>query len=143
MICFSPFTLEATIAARVSVEYEGVDLANVGLDFVLTGPTPWQARGHATFEILRHDVKKSFSFLGKRSLVRIAREGPRQRLVGFKLEQPGFVPEEGLQIEGARITTEKGAAIDTFSVLGHGGWPVTDSAALDHLLHRLKGVVSR
>ena len=37
-------------------------------------------------------------FLGKRSLTRIAAEGPRQKLVGFKLVQPGLVPEEGLQI---------------------------------------------
>jgi sarcosine oxidase subunit alpha len=37
-------------------------------------------------------------FLGKRSLVRVAAEGPRQRLVGFKVPRPGVVPEEGLSI---------------------------------------------
>lgn len=37
-------------------------------------------------------------FLGKRSLVRISREGPKQRLVGFKMVHPGVVPDEGLQI---------------------------------------------
>ncbi len=37
-------------------------------------------------------------FLGQRSLSRIAAEGPEQRLVGFKMTQPGVIPEEGLQI---------------------------------------------
>ena len=37
-------------------------------------------------------------FLGKRSLLRISRSGPRQSLVGFKAERPGFVPDEGLQV---------------------------------------------
>lgn len=37
-------------------------------------------------------------FLGQRSLVQTAASGPRQRLVGFKVQQPGVVPEEGLQI---------------------------------------------
>ena len=53
------------------------------------------------------------------------------------------ISEEGIQIEGARITTEKGAAIDTFSIVGQEGGPVTDPAELDRLLARLKGVVSR
>jgi sarcosine oxidase, subunit alpha len=37
-------------------------------------------------------------FLGKRSLVRLAAGTPRQKLVGFKMAQPGVVPDEGLQI---------------------------------------------
>jgi sarcosine oxidase subunit alpha len=37
-------------------------------------------------------------FLGKRSLERLAREGPRQKLVGFRMPGSGPVPEEGLQI---------------------------------------------
>jgi sarcosine oxidase subunit alpha len=42
-------------------------------------------------------------FLGQRPLSRIAAEGPKQRLVGFKMLRPGSVPDEGLQIvnEGA------------------------------------------
>ena len=36
-------------------------------------------------------------FLGKRSLVRLSREGPKQRLVGFKMAKPGIVPDEGVQ----------------------------------------------
>jgi sarcosine oxidase subunit alpha len=37
-------------------------------------------------------------FLGKRSLVRIAAEGSKQKLVGFKMANPNVTPEEGLQI---------------------------------------------
>ena len=37
-------------------------------------------------------------FLGKRSLVRIAAEGSKQKLVGFKMANPNLTPEEGLQI---------------------------------------------
>ena len=37
-------------------------------------------------------------FLGKRSLMRVADTGVQQRLAGFKMAQPGLVPEEGLQI---------------------------------------------
>jgi len=37
-------------------------------------------------------------FLGKRSLVRIAAEGPKQKLAGFKMARPGVVPDEGVQI---------------------------------------------
>jgi sarcosine oxidase subunit alpha len=37
-------------------------------------------------------------FLGKRSLIQVGASGPKQRLVGFWLQRPGVVPEEGLQI---------------------------------------------
>ena len=37
-------------------------------------------------------------FLGKRALVRIAGEGPQQRLTGFVMKEPNPVPEEGMQI---------------------------------------------
>ncbi len=36
-------------------------------------------------------------FLGKRSLMRLSREGPKQKLVGFKMVRPGVIPEEGVQ----------------------------------------------
>jgi sarcosine oxidase subunit alpha len=37
-------------------------------------------------------------FLGHRSLIRTARDGPQQRLVGFKVNSDEMAPEEGLQI---------------------------------------------
>jgi sarcosine oxidase subunit alpha len=40
-------------------------------------------------------------FLGRRTLVRAARDGPRQKLVGFKMVNSATVPDEGLQIVSA------------------------------------------
>ena len=100
------------------------------------GPTLWQkAIGEGEFPAtLRIDTE---SEPGK-TLVHV--QAPDR--VGLLHALTRAISEEGLQIEGARITTEKGAAIDTFSILGQGE-PLTDSAALDRLLNRLKGVVSR
>lgn len=44
---------------------------------------------------------------------------------------------EGVQIMFARIETEKGAAIDTFYVVGSNGGKITDEALLDRIKHRL------
>jgi sarcosine oxidase subunit alpha len=41
-------------------------------------------------------------FLGKRELVRIAAEGPKQRLVGFVMARRDVVPDEGMQIVAPR-----------------------------------------
>ena len=37
-------------------------------------------------------------FLGKRALTRVSEEGPKQRLVGFKMGQSDRVPDEGAQV---------------------------------------------
>jgi sarcosine oxidase subunit alpha len=37
-------------------------------------------------------------FLGQRAIARVKRESPKQRLVGFRMAEPGVTPEEGLQI---------------------------------------------
>ena len=47
-------------------------------------------------------------FLGKRSLERIAANGPRQRLVGFEMVSKDVVPDEGLQI----VKRQKDGALD-------------------------------
>ena len=101
------------------------------------GPTLWQkAIGEAEFpSSLRIDTE---SEPGK-TLVHV--QAPDR--VGLLHALTRAISEEGFQIQGARITTEKGAAIDTFSITGLGGWPATDPAGLDRLLNRLKGVVSR
>ena len=101
------------------------------------GPTMWQkAIGEGEFPAsLRIDTESEPG----RTLVHV--QAPDR--VGLLHALTRAISEEGFQIEGARITTEKGAAIDTFSLLGHEGQPVADSAGLDRLLDRLKGVVSR
>ena len=101
------------------------------------GPTMWQkAIGEAEFPAsLRMDMESEPG----RTLVHV--QAPDR--VGLLHALTRAISEEGIQIEGARITTEKGAAIDTFSIVGQEGGPVTDPAELDRLLARLKGVVSR
>lgn len=101
------------------------------------GPTMWQkAIGEAEFPAsLRMDMESEPG----RTLVHV--QAPDR--VGLLHALTRAISEEGIQIEGARITTEKGAAIDTFSIVGQEGRPITDPAELDRLLARLKGVVSR
>ena len=101
------------------------------------GPTMWQkAIGEAEFPAsLRMDTESEPG----RTLVHV--QAPDR--VGLLHALTRAMSEEGFQIEGARITTEKGAAIDTFSILDSEGRPVTALANLDRLLARLKGVVSR
>ena len=101
------------------------------------GPTMWQkAIGEAEFPAsLRMDTESEPG----RTLVHV--QAPDR--VGLLHALTRAISEEGFQIEGARITTEKGAAIDTFSIVTQEGQPVTDPGGLDRLLTRLKGVVSR
>jgi len=101
------------------------------------GPTMWQkAIGEAEFPAsLRMDTESEPG----RTLVHV--QAPDR--VGLLHALTRAISEEGFQIEGARITTEKGAAIDTFSIVTQEGQSVTDPAGLDRLLTRLKGVVSR
>jgi [protein-PII] uridylyltransferase len=53
------------------------------------------------------------------------------------------ISEEDLQISAARITTEKGAALDTFTLEDREGNPVIGADHLARLLLRLKRVVTR
>ncbi len=57
---FVPFHFEADIAASASIAWHGHHLLGVGLDFVLTGPHPWHAKGDATFSVLWWDVSVGF-----------------------------------------------------------------------------------
>ena len=47
-------------------------------------------------------------FLGKRSLMRVSTEGPKQLLVGFRMVCPDIVPEEGRQI----VTSEADGSLE-------------------------------
>jgi hypothetical protein len=48
---FSPFSFVAEIYASVDLRLDGSSLMSVKLDFLLTGPAPWRARGKAKFKI--------------------------------------------------------------------------------------------
>jgi hypothetical protein len=61
LIYFSPFSFEVWMAAGVEIEYEGVDLAGIDLSMLLTGPSPWVARGKAKIHLLFVTVKVGFT----------------------------------------------------------------------------------
>jgi hypothetical protein len=52
LICLDPFEFEADIAGSLTLKHEQSVLMAVAIAMTLSGPTPWHARGRATFEIL-------------------------------------------------------------------------------------------
>ena len=57
---FSPFMFVVEIAGGVTLKWHGHTLMGVELDLALSGPSPWHARGRATFKVWR--FSKSISF---------------------------------------------------------------------------------
>ncbi|HLF88742.1 MAG TPA: glycine cleavage T C-terminal barrel domain-containing protein, partial [Anaerolineales bacterium] len=81
-----PFGLEAQRVLRLEKAH-----IIVGQDTdALTDPISADMAG-----LVKHDKP---NFLGNQPLARIAKDGPKQKLVGFKMVTAGVVPVEGLQI---------------------------------------------
>jgi [protein-PII] uridylyltransferase len=101
------------------------------------GPTMWQkAIGEVEFPAsLRIDTESEPG----RTLLHV--QAPDR--VGLLHALTGAIADEGMQIGVARITTEKGAALDSFSLVDAEDRPITDPARQQRLLDRVKGVVSR
>lgn len=57
---FSPFMFIAAIGAGLSVKLGSTTLFSIQLDFELSGPTPWHAKGTASFSILFFTIKVRF-----------------------------------------------------------------------------------
>ncbi len=57
---FSPFHIDAQVFARLAVRSGDSDLLSLTLDFNLQGPTPWIAKGKASFKILFFKVSAEF-----------------------------------------------------------------------------------
>jgi predicted secreted protein len=57
---FSPFSFIVDIHAGVTLKWHGRTLFGVELDLTLSGPSPWHARGKATFKIWRFSKSVSF-----------------------------------------------------------------------------------
>lgn len=49
---FSPFYFIAQTAAMLSVSFEGEEILSINLSLSLDGPTPWHAKGKASFKVL-------------------------------------------------------------------------------------------
>src|SRR5712691_10143019 len=56
LFVLSPFSFTTEMRAGVDVQYNGVSLCGISLDFILTGPTPWTYSGTVTLHILFWDV---------------------------------------------------------------------------------------
>jgi len=57
---FSPFMFIAAIGAGLAVKMGSTTLFTITLDFQLSGPTPWHAKGTASFSILFFTIKVRF-----------------------------------------------------------------------------------
>ena len=57
---FAPFEFVVDIGAGVALRYHGRLLMGIYLEGTLSGPTPWQVRGKATFKVLFFKVSVSF-----------------------------------------------------------------------------------
>ncbi len=124
------FEKNLTESLQISGDFLGEKLSG-------QGPSIWQqAIGEAEFpSSLRIDADSEPG----RTLLHV--QAPDR--VGLLHALTGAIADEGMQIGAARITTEKGAALDTFSLVDPEDRAVTDPAWLQRLLGRLKGVLMR
>lgn len=100
------------------------------------GPALWQrSLGEAEFPA---SIRLDRTSEQGRTLVHV--EAPDR--VGLLHGLTRAIADEGMQISGARITTEKGAAWDTFVLEESSGEAVTAEDRLHRLIERLKKVVS-
>ena len=82
----SPFGVEAQRILRLEKGHIIVGQDTDALSDPIAADMAW---------VVKHDKP---NFLGNRPLARIQAQGPAQKLVGFRVQTPGVVPEEGLQI---------------------------------------------
>ncbi|HWU87833.1 MAG TPA: DUF6603 domain-containing protein, partial [Kofleriaceae bacterium] len=84
-----PFHFEVEIDASASISWHGHRLLGVALDFVLSGPHPWHAKGDATFGILWWDVSVGFDTTwGDRTPVPLPPAPPIGTALKDALERP-------------------------------------------------------
>jgi hypothetical protein len=57
---FSPFMFIAQISGSLSISVGGMDLMSITLNFQLSGPSPWEAKGTGSLSILFFSISVSF-----------------------------------------------------------------------------------
>jgi|SRR5271165_31206 len=57
---FSPFMFIAQISGSLSISVFGMDLMSISLNFQLSGPSPWEAKGTGSLSILFFSISVSF-----------------------------------------------------------------------------------
>lgn len=61
LLQFDPFCFEADIRISVEVSYRGRSFFGIDMEFVLSGPEPWRARGYAKIKVLFFSLKLKFN----------------------------------------------------------------------------------
>lgn len=61
LLQFDPFYFETDIKISVSVTYRGRSFFGVDMEFMLSGPEPWRARGYAKIKVLFFSLKVKFN----------------------------------------------------------------------------------
>ncbi len=61
LIIFDPFGFKAGVRMRVSLRFKGKSFASLGLEFELSGPRPWRAKGKLKIKILLVTFKLGFN----------------------------------------------------------------------------------
>ncbi|QGY44857.1 hypothetical protein GM418_14625 [Maribellus comscasis] len=61
LLQFDPFYFDADIRISVDVSYRGRSFFGVGLEFLLSGPEPWRAKGYAKIKVLFFSLKIKFN----------------------------------------------------------------------------------
>ncbi len=102
----TPFGVEAQRILRLEKAHIIVGQDTDALTDPLSADMAW---------IVKHDKD---NFLGNRPLKRIADQGPVQKLVGFTMQSPGLVPEEGLQIVRRSDTADSQIANPGLEIIG-------------------------
>ncbi len=109
LIFFSPFSFEVDIQAGVRVKVKGRNVAGVSLAFVLSGPTPWRARGRAKIKILFFSFKVRFNISwGRSDQTRISGKDPLPDLLqvlGARESWGAILPEGRPTMEALKPLT--------------------------------------
>ncbi|HSI76893.1 MAG TPA: DUF6603 domain-containing protein, partial [Lunatimonas sp.] len=61
LLQFDPFYFETDIRISVEVSYRGRSFFGIDMEFVLSGPEPWRARGYAKIKVLFFSLKIKFN----------------------------------------------------------------------------------
>ncbi len=62
LLQFDPFYFEADIRISVEVSYRGRSFFGIELEFLLSGPEPWRAKGYAKIKVLFFSLKIKFNY---------------------------------------------------------------------------------
>jgi hypothetical protein len=62
LLQFDPFYFETDIRISVEVSYRGRSFLGVDMEFLLSGPAPWRAKGYAKIKVLFFSLKLKFNY---------------------------------------------------------------------------------